>query len=1277
MADDSQRISQLASGLALILDGEDRKKSSQKNRLISYCNDFGEQSLERTLEHIFDLPSKTINPLTCEIDANVICSVIKNDYLKYHKALLTTDSDTSRGVSAMIDGSGPYITVKIEESSVCGEFQFIKPPLLVESHAVFSSARANACVWKGKWMYEVTLETAGLQQLGWATISCSFTEDTGVGDADDSYAFDGKRVIKWNLNAKPYGQSWVTGDVIGCCIDLEADEISYYRNGVSLGVAFNGIRKVVPGLGYYPAISLSQGERCDLNFGARPFRYPIQEFHPIQIPPSTNQLTVHLLGCFSKLLNMLRGEKSSYKSVEKLRRLKRFMPVIELYNPVSSGICMELFSSLDANAESVEYISWGPLLSFLMDVFQDQAPHDYESLDRVLDILLKFPGSTLMFEHLFTALSYCCKTASIVLRESPYSGSYPYLALACHMLRREDLMVVWWKMSDFEFLFEGFLSQRCPNKQDLQCMIPAVWWPGSCEDISYESSMMLTTRTLTEAIDKIEEKHRDLCFLVMQFVPHVTPSQLPGSVFRTFLQNIILRNRGADRNIPPPGVSSNSVLVSLFTVILHFLSEGFAMRGCGWMMGSGTSGGPTIGFLHRGGQQSFPLPLILRDDPHRVEIPRLGGSYSHLANLHPVNMDFEAEVVRWEEGCVDDVDPETRITHVGIRKPCCCLSLDVNFSRSSKNPFRYTTKASQSHCSSISERSAQVAAECSDGNLNDDMADKPSTSDQSDSEFGSRPLQQMRVVALESTSSSSTLIEEELLDAMLLLYHLGLAPNFKQASAYMSHQSHSISQLEETDRQIRERGSGEQLRRLKEARSVYREEVIDSVRHCAWYRISLFARWKQRGMYATCIWIVQLLQVLSKTDLVFSYIPEFYLETLVDCFHVLRKSDPPFVPAGMFIKQGLASFVTFVVTHFSDPRISSAELRDLLLQSISVLIQYKEFLAAFESNHAAIHSLPASLLSAFDNRSWIPVTNILMRLCKGCGFGFSKHGESSSTSSIFQKLLRDACLKDEELFSAFLNRLFNTLSWAMTEFSVSIREMQEKCQMMEFQQRKCSVIFDLSSNLARVLEFCTCEIPQAFLSGADTNLRRLVELIVFVLNHLTSVADPEFFDLTLRRPGQTPEKVNRGMILAPLVGIILNLLDASRVTDSREQNDILGIFASMDCADTLISGFQYLLEFNWAGTFKGDVHLTKLRLLEDFSSHLISRTLVKREVHKEETESDDNVCCICYTCEADARFLPCTHVSCFGCINRHLINCERCFFCNATVLEVVQNTCEI
>ncbi|XP_057495256.1 retrovirus-related Pol polyprotein from transposon TNT 1-94 isoform X3 [Actinidia eriantha] len=528
----------------------------------------------------------------------------------------------------------------------------------------------------------------------------------------------------------------------------------------------------------------------------------------------------------------------------------------------------------------------------------------------------------------------------------------------------------------------------------------------------------------------------------MQFIPPMTPPQLPGSVFRTFLQNLLLKNRGADRNLPPPGVSSHSVLVSLFTVILHFLSEGFAMGDISvWMKGCGTNAGLDVGFLHRGGQQSFPLGLFLKNDPHRVDISRLGGSFSHLAKSHPVHDDQE-ELIQWEEGCMDE--EEIRVTHSTRQKPCCCSSSDVDFSRISKKPIRYTARGSQVHCSSIPERSAHVATECSNGNLNDEITDKPSTSGQSESEFGYLPVQQMRIIPTGSNLSSATLKEEELLDAMLLLYHLGPAPNFKQASSYIFHQSQSMSLLEETDKQIRERACGEQLKRLKEARSVYREEVMDCVRNCAWYRISLFSQLKQRGMYAACMWIVQFLLVVSKLDSVFLYIPEFYLETLVDCFHVLRKSDPPFVPAAIFIKQGLASFVTFVVTHFNDTRISSADLRDLLLQSISVLVQYKEFLVAFENNEAAIQRMPKALLSAFDNRSWIPVTNILLRLCKGYGFGSSKHGESSSSSFVFQRLLREACVHDEELFSAFLNRLFNTLSWAMTEFSISIREMQDK-----------------------------------------------------------------------------------------------------------------------------------------------------------------------------------------------------------------------------------------
>ncbi|KAB2597297.1 E3 ubiquitin-protein ligase RKP-like [Pyrus ussuriensis x Pyrus communis] len=1225
MAEDGLRIGGLSSGLAVLLNGEGTKENSLKTHLVSNCDDFGYQSVERSLEYVLGLPNKSVSSLASPVDSNLVRCIIQNEFPKLH-----ANSSVFRnrdGVCISGDGCTPHI-IGLDESSIRGDIRVIKPPLLIESLAMFSSARANAFVWKGKWMYEVILETSGIQQLGWATVSCPFTDHKGVGDADDSYAFDGRR-------------SWVVGDAIGCCIDLDCNEISFYRNGVSLGPAFHGIRKMGPGSGYYPAVSLSQGERCELNFGARPFRFPIERYLPLQAPPFLVPFATQLLYCLSRLLGLHSVEQAKHSSVQKLRRLKRFVSREELFYPVSHGICEEIFSVLGVDVWSTEYIAWGPFLSFVMEMFGLQIPHDYSSLDRVLDVFLEFEGSNLLFEHFINALACGCKTAPLVLEDCPCSGSYPYLAMAIHILRRQELMVLWWKSPDFEFLFEGFLSRKNPNKHDLESMIPSVSWPGSSEDVSYESSMLLTTRALSEAVSKIEEKRRDLCRLVIQFIPPVTPPQFPGSVFRTFLQNLLLKNRGADRNLPPPGVSSNSVLVSLYTVILHFLSEGFGMGDiCGWLKGS--ENGPDVGFLHRGGHRSFPVDLFLRNDPHQNDSPRLGGSFSHLSKSNRV-YDEETELIRWEEGCMDD--EETRVTHSSTKKPCCCSCYNDDFTRISNYPIGYTAKGSSVHCSSIPERSAHVATECSTGSLNDEIEDKPSSSYRSESEYSYRPVQHMRFVPRESNMSSATLREEELLDILLLLYHIGLAPNFKQASYYMSHQSQSISLMEEADKQIREKACSEQLKRLKEARNGYREEVIDCVRQCAWYRISLLSRWKQRGMYATCMWTVQLLLVLTK----------------VDCFHVLRKSDPPFVPSSIFIKQGLASFVTFVVTHFNDPRISSADLRDLLLQSISVLVHYKEYLSR----------MPKALLSAFDNRSWIPVTNILLRLCKGSGFGCSKHGESSSSSVVFQRLLGETCVNDQELFSAFINRLFNTLSWTMTEFSVSVREMQEKYQVLEFQQKKCNVIFDLSCNLTRVLEFSTHAIPQAFLSGAETNLRRLTELIVFILNHITSAEDAEFFDLSLRRHGQSLEKVNQGMILAPLVGIILNLLNAGEHMERREYNDVVSIFANMGCLDSFHYRFQYLVDYNWDGTCRGDVYLVKLAQLENFLSLLSQSQSQENTICRGETDGDDGLCCICYACEADAQFSPCSHRSCYGCITRHLLNCHRCFFCNATVVDVV------
>jgi Kip1 ubiquitination-promoting complex protein 1 len=61
---------------------------------------------------------------------------------------------------------------------------------------------------------------------------CSFTDQRGVGDTMNSYAYDGKRRRKWNGTEEDYGLFWSPGDVVGVRIDLEVREVSIYLSSL-------------------------------------------------------------------------------------------------------------------------------------------------------------------------------------------------------------------------------------------------------------------------------------------------------------------------------------------------------------------------------------------------------------------------------------------------------------------------------------------------------------------------------------------------------------------------------------------------------------------------------------------------------------------------------------------------------------------------------------------------------------------------------------------------------------------------------------------------------------------------------------------------------------------------------------------------------------------------------------------------------------------------------------------------------------------------------------
>ncbi|XP_060073099.1 ran-binding protein 9-like [Ylistrum balloti] len=73
---------------------------------------------------------------------------------------------------------------------------------------------------------------------------------------------------------QPYGPTFTTGDVIGCCVNLIDNSCFYTKNGVHLGIAFTDLPQNL-----YPTVGLqSPGEVVEANFGQAPFAYDIEDY---------------------------------------------------------------------------------------------------------------------------------------------------------------------------------------------------------------------------------------------------------------------------------------------------------------------------------------------------------------------------------------------------------------------------------------------------------------------------------------------------------------------------------------------------------------------------------------------------------------------------------------------------------------------------------------------------------------------------------------------------------------------------------------------------------------------------------------------------------------------------------------------------------------------------------------------------------------------------------------------------------------------------------------
>jgi len=142
----------------------------------------------------------------------------------------------------------------------------------------FESVRCTFQVDQGVWYYEALIVTPGIMQIGWATKHSKFLNYEGYGIGDDEYslAYDGCRNLIWyEAQCTPLvssQQQWKSGDILGCLLNIEAQQVIFSLNGVALPPdhrLFNSAKK-----GFFAGASFMSFQQCEFNFGSQPFRFP-------------------------------------------------------------------------------------------------------------------------------------------------------------------------------------------------------------------------------------------------------------------------------------------------------------------------------------------------------------------------------------------------------------------------------------------------------------------------------------------------------------------------------------------------------------------------------------------------------------------------------------------------------------------------------------------------------------------------------------------------------------------------------------------------------------------------------------------------------------------------------------------------------------------------------------------------------------------------------------------------------------------------------------------
>ena len=152
--------------------------------------------------------------------------------------------------------------------------------------SAWGTNRATIGASSGKYFaeYTCTASSGGFRQtIGVVSMDVpngnSVGSNVALNNLSDSAAYFNNGQKSLNGSTSNYGDAWTVGDVIGIALDVDATTVTFYKNGVSQGVASSALASDAALT--FGGGTISSNETGSWNFGQRDFVYPVSGFEAL------------------------------------------------------------------------------------------------------------------------------------------------------------------------------------------------------------------------------------------------------------------------------------------------------------------------------------------------------------------------------------------------------------------------------------------------------------------------------------------------------------------------------------------------------------------------------------------------------------------------------------------------------------------------------------------------------------------------------------------------------------------------------------------------------------------------------------------------------------------------------------------------------------------------------------------------------------------------------------------------------------------------------------